>query len=301
MEIPHLRRPCRRIALLYRRTVYRQLSIPDSSCTRSFCRTYSHWPDCRMGKSFHIRRLRTSEIRTTISSVDIINDRDVIDDRSSTYVPDIIIADIHTGNTLPGTKIPIIGRRPVSVVDNANVYPWTNRRPTIITTVFPPGDPCRRPFISRDPHPSVIVIIEPVSVVKGGPTPTVIGDPCPSVLGIHPVATRTVRPEAGSCTRHPDITVIRITDPGAEGTQLIIKHLEAHTDLGTRLRRQGRQYDSEQCNTCHYNVFFHIDRNIVNTSNTITMPGFAQRSRAKRNSLASNQSRTLRSGKTLRR
>lgn len=245
MQVPHLCGTGGGIPALYRRTIYGQLSISHSRRSRSFRRTYGHRPDGGMGKSFHIGRLRPAEISTSIPSVDIVDDSDIIDDRGSMHVPDIIIADVHAGDTLSRTKDPIIGRRPVSAVSNADVYPWTDRRPTIVASVFPPGHPCRGPFISRYPHPSIRVIIEPVAIVEGGPAPAVIRDPCPSFLRIYPVTARAVRSESCARARHPYIAIIRIADPGAVWAQLIVEYLETYADLGTRRLRQGWQEGSE--------------------------------------------------------
>lgn len=245
MQVPHLRGAGGSIPTLYRRAIYGQLSISYGSCSRSFRRTYGHRPDGGMGKSFHIGRLGPAEISTSVPSVDIIDDGDIIDDRGSTNVPDIVIADVHAGDTFPGTKDPIAGGRPVSAVSNADVYPWTDRRPTVIASVFSPGHPCRGPFVSRHPHPSIRVIIKPVAIVEGGPAPAVIRDPCPSVLRIYPVAARAVRSEPCARARHPYIAIIGIADPGAIWAQLIVEYLETYADLGTRLLRQGWQEGSE--------------------------------------------------------
>jgi hypothetical protein len=225
-----------------------------------------------MGKSFHIGRLRSPEISMPIPPVYIVNDSDVIDDRGIMDIPDIVIADVHAGDTLPRTKGPIMRRRPVAGISNADVYPWTDRRPTIITTVFAPCDPCRSPFVTRYPHPSIRVIIEPVAIVEGGPTPTIIRDPCPSVGCIHPMTTCAVRSETGACARHPYITVIRVAHPGAERTKLIVEHLETDAGLGVCTLRKGRQAGCKKCYTRHYYIFFHIVGIIDKTSNTITMP-----------------------------
>jgi hypothetical protein len=127
-----------------------------------------------MGKSFHISWLGTPKISMPISPVDIVNDRNIIDDRSIVYIPDIIIADIYAGDTFSRAKIPIICRRSVSAVNNADVYPRTDGRPTVIAAILAPGDPCRGPFISRHPHPAIGVIIEPVAIVESSPAPVVI-------------------------------------------------------------------------------------------------------------------------------
>ena len=258
MQIAHLSGPGRSIVLLHRRTINSELTIPYRGSSGPFRRTYSHRPHRRMGKSFHIACLGSPEIRAPISPVDIVNHRNIIDDRGIMYIPDIIITDIHTGDTVSRTKIPIICRRPVSAVSNANVYPGTDGRPTIIASILAPGDPGRSPFISRHPHPSIRIIIEPVAIMESGPTPTVIRDPCPSIIRIHPMTSRAIGSESAPCIRYPHIAVIRIADPGTERAQLIIEHLKTHVDLGTRMRRQGRQGKGENSDTHRYNVFFYM-------------------------------------------
>jgi len=168
-----------------------------------------------MGKSFHIGRLRPSEVGVSIPSIDVVDNGDIIDDRSVSH---IIIADIDAGNMLSWAGNPITCRRAIRAECNADVYPRAYRRPTIIPAILAPGDPGRRPIVSRHPYPSIGVVVEPVAIMESGPTPAIVGDPGPSIFRIHPMTTGAIRTETGADSRHPNITVIRIADPGAERT-----------------------------------------------------------------------------------
>jgi len=149
----------------------------------------------------------------SITSIDVVDNGDIVDDRSVSH---IIIADIDAGNMLSGAENPITCRRTIRAECNANVYPRTDRRPAIIPTILAPGDPGRRPIVSRHPYPSIGVVVEPAAIMESGPTPAIVGDPGPSIFRIHPMATGAIRAETSADSRHPDIAVIRIADPGAE-------------------------------------------------------------------------------------
>lgn len=150
-----------------------------------------------------------------IPPVDIVDDGDIIDDRGVTY---IIIADIDAGDMRSGAGDPITCRRAISAECHADVYTRPDGRPAIVPAIFAPGDPGGRPIVSGHPHPSISVVIKPVAIVESGPAPTVVGYPGPAVFRIHPVTTGAIRPETGAGSRHPNIAVVRIADPGAKRT-----------------------------------------------------------------------------------
>ena len=174
MQVTHLGRTCI-VIMLDRRPVDRYLSIMQRSRAWSFCRAYRHRANGGMGKSFYIGRLRSPEISMPISSIDVIDNGDIIDHRGSMHIAHVVVADIDAGDMLPGAEGPITCRGTISAECNADVYTRSNRRPAIVTAVFAPGDPGRRPFISRHPYPSISVVIEPVAVVKRSPAPAVVG------------------------------------------------------------------------------------------------------------------------------
>jgi hypothetical protein len=121
----------------------------------------------------------------SITTIDIVDHGNIIYDGG---VMHIIVAHIDIGDMFPRTENPIASRRTIGVECNANVYPRTYRSPAIVAAVFTPGDPSRRPFISRNPHPPIGIVVEPVAVMEWRPAPTIIGQPGPAVVRIHPVA-----------------------------------------------------------------------------------------------------------------
>lgn len=151
-----------------------------------------------MGKSFHISCLRSLNIRMPIPSVHIVDDGDIVNDRGVADIVYIIVADIDAGDMLPGTKIPISRRWTIGAIGDADVYAGTDGRPTIIAAVFAPGDPGRSPFITRGPHPSIRVVIEPIAVVEGSPAPAIIGYPGPAILRIDPVTAGAIGTKTGA-------------------------------------------------------------------------------------------------------
>lgn len=168
-----------------------------------------------MGKSFHIGRLRPSDIGMSIPPTNIVDNGDIIDDCSIVH---IVIADIDAGNMLSGAGNPITCRRAIGAECNADVYTRPDRRPAIVSAVFAPGHPGRSPIVSRHPYPSIRVVIEPVAIVESGPAPAIAGYPCPAVIRIYPMATTAIRPKTRARSRYPYITIVRIADPGVERT-----------------------------------------------------------------------------------
>src|SRR5258708_11509419 len=197
---------------------------------------YRHRADRGMGISCYIiRRGSTQVCSSATSPIDIIDNRYIIDDGRSMDVLNIIIAHVDIGNMVAGTKDPIVGRWPVTAEGDADIYPGSYGRPAVIASVLSPGDPGRGPFISRHPHPSIVIVVEPVAIMKRRPTPAITRYPGPAFVSIDPVPAGAILTEIAASCRHPYISIIRIIHPGAIRAELIIKDLEA--DAGLSLGR----------------------------------------------------------------
>lgn len=169
--------------------------------------------------SCHIIGRRPPQICTPSSSpVDIIDDSDIIDHGRCVNITDIIIAYVDAGYMIPGAEIPVADRWTIAAERNAYIHAWPYRRPAVVVTILSPGNPGWGPFISRHPHPAIRIVIKPVSIVKGGPSPAVFRYPCPPFIRIDPVPARTIRPETITSSGYPYISIIGIAYPGSIGT-----------------------------------------------------------------------------------
>lgn len=80
-----------------------------------------------------------------------------------------------------------------------------------------PGDPGRRPYHVRNPHPAIGGHMGPAAVVKGCPSPFPIGDPGPPVIRIYPSPIRIGLPLGRNLLWAPHLTILRCHHPGAIG------------------------------------------------------------------------------------
>jgi hypothetical protein len=158
----------------------------------------------------------------------------------------IVMIDIHAGDMFSGAEAPVIVGRAVGAKGDADIDARADRSPAIVAVIFPPGDPCRRPFITRIPYPARGIIIEPLAIVEGSPSPTIIGDPGPALIGIDPMATGSVGPEVAAGGWHPHISVVWIIHPGSKGRQLIIENLKADRRLCVSLHLPKRRKYASQ-------------------------------------------------------
>jgi hypothetical protein len=150
-------------------------------------------------------------IPVAIGIVLYIDNIDPVDHRYIVVVADMTAKATHT-NILPWAAYPIIGWwSPAHTKADARA----KRCPCIIVIIIAPGYPGRRPFAVRYPIPSHIIIISPPAIMEWRPSPAIVRCPCPSVIGIYPMPVGGIRPKAGSYTRYPYITIIRIRYPGS--------------------------------------------------------------------------------------
>jgi len=214
MQVPYLRRPGGSIVILHGGTIDGQLSIPHGGGAGPFRRSYSHRANGGVGKSFHIGRNGASVISTAAPTrPDIIDHGNFIDHCRVADIIYIIVAHIYIGYPVAGTKIPVIIRRPVAGERDTDIDMRPHGSPAIITSVFSPGDPCRGPFITGRPHPSIRVVIKPVAIMKCSPAPAIIGYPGPAIFRIDQVPPGPIWTEAFPAGRHPDIAIAGIFDP----------------------------------------------------------------------------------------
>src|SRR5437868_1654949 len=72
---------------------------------------------------------------------------------------------------------------------NAHTEPRAGgqRRPTAIVAGCSPRNPGRSPFTFRQPDPAALRMIEPASVMEGGPAPGIMRMPIPTRIRPHPI------------------------------------------------------------------------------------------------------------------
>lgn len=166
------------------------------------------------------------DVRVIIIDNRIVDHRGVIDDRHIPLLIDIVVIDMGAGDVLIRDEAPVMGRGIIASANgNADADIRSQGGPSIIIRAPSPAHPCRGPFMSGYPHPSIAVPEKPAAVMESGPSPLVVGSPCPSFLRIYPMPVGGIRLEIGACTRHPYVTVIRIIDPLAVRGQLVIERL----------------------------------------------------------------------------
>src|SRR5581483_6925746 len=138
-----------------------------------------------------------------------------------------VIIDVNLCNTAPGDYIPCLrGRLPPAKLGFLHTHTRSERSPAIVIAGCAPGNPCRRPVFTRNPHPSIIIVIKPSAVVESRPAPIVVLGRGPAVIAVDPVTFSGIWPEiAAYIIGNPNITVIRVINPGAIWAQLIVKNL----------------------------------------------------------------------------
>lgn len=106
--------------------------------------------------------------RTTVNTAVVVNSG-IIDDGG---VVDVVVipATIHVIVIDPGTT-DILSVYESPEIDIDGHTGRTQRRPAPVIAACTPVDPCRTPFITRYPHPTVTVVKHPATVVKRRPSP----------------------------------------------------------------------------------------------------------------------------------
>ena len=112
------------------------------------------------------------------------------------------------------------------------------RRPTNVIVALSPGDPGRRPFITRHPNPADSAQARPASVVISRPTEWLLGNPGPAGVGVNPatVSVRTPSARAFCFARLPNVAVIACLQPRAMRFEFGIKSRIARSRSRSRNR-----------------------------------------------------------------
>jgi hypothetical protein len=100
------------------------------------------------------------------------------------------------------------------------------RRPPNVVVSLAPGDPCRRPFVARNPNPPDASQRRPTAIMISGPAKPFLRDPGPTRIRVDPVAIRVGTPISGTgFARLPDVSVVARLQPGAVRFQPGIKQI----------------------------------------------------------------------------
>jgi hypothetical protein len=116
---------------------------------------------------------------------------------------------------------------------NSDIESGHQRGPSVVATTVTPVDPTRPPGVIGDPCPSDIVVVEPSSVVKRGPSPVVVGHPGIAILCHYPAATGIIRVKIPIYRGDPDRSVLGVGRPVTKRGKRVEKHLERYRN--TRL------------------------------------------------------------------
>jgi hypothetical protein len=79
--------------------------------------------------------------------------------------------------------------------------------------------------MARDPFPSIIIIIAPAAIMKGGPSPGIIRNPGITIICHYPVPACGIRSESVFGIRDPNVTISRVINPSTIGIKFVIELL----------------------------------------------------------------------------
>ena len=117
-----------------------------------------------------------------------------------------------------------------------------HRHPAGHAVIRTPHHPCRAPYVTGNPKPTVVGIVDPAAIVERDIAPRVVGDPGPAVIvGVGPVAGGIVGAEIRADVRHPHLAPTVAVDPIAIAREFALEHVETHVRL--RLGRRGGKDD----------------------------------------------------------
>lgn len=110
-----------------------------------------------------------------------------------------------------------------------NVDPRAHRCPAVITATASPRYPGRRPFVTGDPCPSVVIVIIPPSIMERCPSPGEVRYPGVSIIGHHPISIGCIRMKLSPNVGNPDAAVMTVVDPSSVRSQFVIENVERYT------------------------------------------------------------------------
>lgn len=110
---------------------------------------------------------------------------------------------------------PIIGYIIPRAKGNGYANARAHRCPSIIPSAISPAYPCRPPFGTGDPYPTIIVVICPSAIVKRCPPPVVVRYPGVAIFSHGPITIAVIGTKVPACTGAPCITIATIVYPVA--------------------------------------------------------------------------------------
>lgn len=179
---------------------------------------------CPAGFTFVFFGARPAVIMVIVVNVCIINNGCFVVD--SWAIP--VVVPVHTAlvHVSGGEESPVCGRN-IHIDIDINTRPhW---RPSVIAAAASPRHPGRRPFITGNPCPAVVVVVNPPSVMERRPTPGVVRHPSVSVIGHYPVSVGGIRMKIPSHIGYPDASVATVANPSPVRPQFVIEHIERNT------------------------------------------------------------------------
>jgi len=178
------------------------------------------------GGTFIISGTRPAVITVIIIYVGIVdNGSPVVNGRAVSTIVSVHIAVIHVG---VWQKSPV---DPGNIDINAYIYAGSHWCPSIIAAATSPGNPCRCPFVTGNPCPSVIVVVIPSAVMERRPSPGVVRYPGVTIVGHHPIAVGCIRMKVPFDIGNPHPTISAVIEPPAVRSQLIVENIERYATI----------------------------------------------------------------------
>jgi hypothetical protein len=175
---------------------------------------------------FIISGTRTAVITVITVHVGIVdNGSPVVNGRAISAIVSVHIVVIHVG---------MWQKRPIesgNIDVYADIYAGSHRCPSVVAAATSPDNPCRCPFVTGNPCPSVIVVVIPSAVMERRPPPGVVRYPGVTVVGHHPVAVGCVRMKVSFDIGNPHPAISAVVDPPAVRSQLIVENIERYAAI----------------------------------------------------------------------
>jgi hypothetical protein len=162
------------------------------------------------GIAFHFSAVRTREISSVVTHIDIIDNRGMSIKTTVSVSGYMIVVYRPVGDITLRYKDPSSQRYVDVDIDVEARAQWC---PSVVAASGSPVHPCRTPFRTRHPDPSIIIVKEPASVVKRRPTPVVVRNPGVAIVSNYPVPPCAIGLKSFLYIGDPYTAVILIVDP----------------------------------------------------------------------------------------